>query len=235
MKLIFNYILSLRKSIIKIFGDPKISHLHELRKYEINMILKCCQNSSYILEIGGGTGFQAKYISSKGYSIETIDLQDSNYLKKRIYPITNYDGKKIPFKDNEFDLIFSSNVLEHIDNINEFEKEIFRVCSAKGKVIHILPSSTWRIWTSISHFIKYWSISNVHGVKSKNIYEEIKNFDKKYWVQHFKTTGWKVKKLVKNNLFYTGTLLLDDRLSIKIRFFLSKILGSSCNIFILGK
>ena len=34
MNLIFNSILSLRKSIIKIFGDPKISHLHELRKYD---------------------------------------------------------------------------------------------------------------------------------------------------------------------------------------------------------
>ena len=79
MNLIFNSILSLRKSIIKIFGDPKISHLHELRKYEINMILKYFKNSNYILEIGGGTGFQAKYISSKGYNIETIDLQDSNY------------------------------------------------------------------------------------------------------------------------------------------------------------
>ena len=42
-----------------------------------------------------------------------------------------YDGKKIPFKDKEFDYIICSHVLEHVDDVPAFVSEIFRV-AGKG-------------------------------------------------------------------------------------------------------
>lgn len=45
--------------------------------------------------------------------------------------IVYYDGKKFPFKDNEFDYVICSHVLEHIDDVPRFLSEIFRI-SNKG-------------------------------------------------------------------------------------------------------
>lgn len=42
-------------------------------------------------------------------------------------PIVFYDGKVFPFKDNEFDYVICSHVLEHVHDIPFFLSEIFRV------------------------------------------------------------------------------------------------------------
>ncbi len=46
-----------------------------------------------------------------------------NSDKKVVY----YDGNKFPFEDNSFDYVICSHVLEHIDNVELFLYEIFRV------------------------------------------------------------------------------------------------------------
>lgn len=43
--------------------------------------------------------------------------------KKVVY----YDGKKFPFEDGEFDYVICSHVLEHVDDVDLFLSEIFRV------------------------------------------------------------------------------------------------------------
>jgi len=45
-----------------------------------------------------------------------------------------YDGKKIPFEDNYFDAVFTSEVFEHVFNLPEILPEIARVMK-KGAVI----------------------------------------------------------------------------------------------------
>lgn len=44
-------------------------------------------------------------------------------------PVVYYDGKKFPFKDNEFDYVICSHVIEHIplDMLNTFIEELTRV------------------------------------------------------------------------------------------------------------
>ena len=50
-----------------------------------------------------------------------------------------YDGKKIPFPDEHFDSVFSSEVFEHIFNLEEILKEINRVMKASGKILITCP------------------------------------------------------------------------------------------------
>jgi SAM-dependent methyltransferase len=42
-------------------------------------------------------------------------------------PMVYYDGTHMPFKDNEFDYVICTHVLEHVDNLDEFLKELFRI------------------------------------------------------------------------------------------------------------
>jgi SAM-dependent methyltransferase len=50
-----------------------------------------------------------------------------------------YDGKKIPFLDEYFDAVFSSEVFEHIFNLDEILKEINRVMKISGKILVTCP------------------------------------------------------------------------------------------------
>ncbi|HWS73293.1 MAG TPA: class I SAM-dependent methyltransferase, partial [Thermoanaerobaculia bacterium] len=71
---------------------------------------------------------------------------------RTFYPVQHYDGIHIPFPDASFDFLFSSNVLEHVRALPELLAETKRVLRPEGVAIHIVPSATWRLWTSILRF-----------------------------------------------------------------------------------
>lgn len=50
-----------------------------------------------------------------------------------------YDGKKIPFANESFDSVFSSEVFEHIFNLEEIIPEINRVMKKGGKILITCP------------------------------------------------------------------------------------------------
>lgn len=127
--------------------------LQEVRTYELERVMSLIPTGSSILEIGAGAGWQAKIFADNDFRIESIDLTDNNYAKERIWPIQNYDGTHIPFPDSHFDVVFSSNVLEHIPNVGQFQAEIKRVLKPKGIAVHVLPSVNWRFWTNISFYL----------------------------------------------------------------------------------
>ena len=52
-----------------------------------------------------------------------------------------YDGKKIPFEDNYFDSIFSTEVFEHVFNLEEILIELNRVLKPGGKLLFTCPFS----------------------------------------------------------------------------------------------
>lgn len=132
-----------------------LEFLHLIRKAELEMVIKYLPKNAQILEIGGGTGIQAKELTKKGFKIISIDVPESNYKLEKVFPVKEYDGKNLPFPDNHFDFIFSSNVLEHIKNIDGLFVEFSRVLKKKGACLHIMPSGTWRFWTNITNYLEF--------------------------------------------------------------------------------
>ena len=90
-----------------------------------------------ILEIDAGAGWQARCLSEVGYSVEAIDIAQSEYYGARVWPVRQYDGAHIPFPDQYFDIVYSSNVLEHIPQLSEFQKEMQRVLRPNGFALHL--------------------------------------------------------------------------------------------------
>jgi len=54
---------------------------------------------------------------------EEFDKKNLNYTKIEV-------GKKLPFKDKEFDYVILSHVLEHVPDIIEFKLEIERIAKS---------------------------------------------------------------------------------------------------------
>ena len=90
----------------------------------VNKILKENQNWK-VLDIGCG------YTANENATVVS-DIQDlSNFYKdKQFVKITE---KKLPFKDNEFDFVITSHVIEHVDDFQFFISEIERI-SKKGYI-----------------------------------------------------------------------------------------------------
>ena len=60
-------------------------------------------------------------------------------------------------------------------------------------------------------------------------------FSRRVWSNNFKKNNFQIINLLQTNLFYTGNNLFGLKINLFNRIFLAKILGSSCNIFIVKK
>jgi SAM-dependent methyltransferase len=126
-----------------------------MRERELDGVVPFFPAGAAVLEIGAGAGWQAKALSALGFKVEAIDVPDSNYVETRVWPVQAYDGTHIPFEDARFDVVFSSNVLEHVKDLEGLEKEIHRTLKPGGTVIHVLPTPSWRAWTTLAHYPAY--------------------------------------------------------------------------------
>ncbi len=141
-----------------------LDQLDRIRIAEIDRIIPFLKSGAHILEVGAGTGRQAIELSKRGYKVTAIEIPDSNYLADRLYPITDYDGRHIPLPDASVDIVYSSNVLEHVPDLTQMHAEIRRVLKPGGYCIHIMPTHAWRFWTIVSSFPEavVYSFANFH-------------------------------------------------------------------------
>jgi SAM-dependent methyltransferase len=132
----------------------------DLRLAELESSLQLLETfgakSGDLLEIGAGTGWQAKALSKEGYHVEAIDLPAesgiSGHARAREWPITDYDGVHIPFGDATFDIIYSSNVLEHVTELDGLMRDMKRVLRKDGIALHLLPNPQWRVLSLIAYY-----------------------------------------------------------------------------------
>ena len=126
--------------------------LRSIREEELETVLRHLPPpGASILEIGGGTGFQARRLADRGYEVASIDVVPSEPDSTETFPVTGYDGREIPFADRSFDVIFSSNVLEHIEEPILIHRECRRVLKPGGYCVHVVPTAAWRFWTSAGY------------------------------------------------------------------------------------
>ena len=98
-----------------------------LRRTSINFVNKTLkENTNWkVVDIGCG------YSANKNASV-IADIQDlSNFYKDKNF--IKISGKKLPFKDKEFDFVIASHVIEHVEDFEFFVKELERI-STKGYI-----------------------------------------------------------------------------------------------------
>jgi ubiquinone/menaquinone biosynthesis C-methylase UbiE len=143
-----------------------LEHLDAIRVAEIDRVVPFFAPGARILEIGAGTGKQALELKRRGFDVTAIEIADSSYTAHRVFPIRDYDGRTIPLPDASIDVVFSSNVLEHVPDLGRMHSEIHRVLAPGGYCVHVLPTHTWRLWTTLTSYLEAisFSVSSVPGL-----------------------------------------------------------------------
>tara|TARA_Y100000816_G_scaffold211549_1_gene157177 strand:+ start:1113 stop:1769 length:657 start_codon:yes stop_codon:yes gene_type:complete len=94
-----------------------------------------------ILDLGCGTNKYKKYFIRSNEFIG-IDIKEGGRGMIDKEPDIFYDGKKIPFDNESFDVIICTEVLEHVENFNLVVKEIYRSLKKGGKAFITMPFIT---------------------------------------------------------------------------------------------
>jgi SAM-dependent methyltransferase len=123
---------------------------HKHKKREIDLIFSRCPERlfSSALELGAGDGFQATLLARFALKLVSTEL-DPAILKNTgtdsiEYKVCNARDVSEVFNKGEFDLVFSSNLLEHIADLNRTLKGIREVLKDGGITIHIMPNPFWK-------------------------------------------------------------------------------------------
>lgn len=103
-------------------------YVEKIRK--IDKLMSKYKNAK-ILDAGCGEGILVEKYRKKGFNITGLDL---NYTSKHV---KKGDITKMPFKDEEFDVVLCLDVLEHMNLLNQEKAitEISRVVKKNGIVI----------------------------------------------------------------------------------------------------
>ncbi len=136
-----------------------------------------------ILDVGCGEGFTLQKLKNRniGKKLEGVEyLERAIEIGKKIHPelkLKQGNIYELPYKDNEFDLVLCTEVLEHLEYPEKALKELRRV-SKKYCVISV-PNEPWFMlgnflrgknfsrWGNDIEHIQHWSTRGIRKLVGK--------------------------------------------------------------------
>ena len=171
-----------------------------------------------VLEAGCGFGILGIEVCDHCGSLKGIEISDrlkvaKSHLKssgKKNVSFVYGDATKMRFKDNSFDVVYCSQVLEHIPDCEKAVREIARV--SKKHILIDVPTPLWEVY----HFFRFWLWVITHPVyvvkrtfeKMRKENASIGGLAKKSWRDEHvnKWSGKKWKKVLEKE----GIQIIDD-------------------------
>jgi len=120
--------------------NPSISHpLFFIRKGLYNHISKFAPNfKGKLLDFGcGSKPYKELFVNVDEYIGVDYDSQGHSHQGEAIDFF--YDGEVLPFENDSFDSIFTSEVFEHVFSLNKILNELNRVLKDNGQILITCP------------------------------------------------------------------------------------------------
>jgi 2-polyprenyl-3-methyl-5-hydroxy-6-metoxy-1,4-benzoquinol methylase len=132
--------------------DTKEEYILYLRHlFAYYFVKKEILKGSLVLEVGFGEGYGTSLLAKSGFDIIGLDVNEETIKEaSQKYQTQNchfvwYDGKKIPFEAETFDVVVSFQVIEHLQDDVGFISEISRVLKKDGKFFLTTPNRLYRL------------------------------------------------------------------------------------------
>ncbi|WP_025386101.1 class I SAM-dependent methyltransferase [Legionella oakridgensis] len=128
------------------------TYINETR-VSLNLVKEYLSKELSILEIGAGLCFFSLFLKENGFAITALEPAAGGFelfdtLKRIVLsyyahlklPVFDITAEDLTMAHGQFDLIFSSNVVEHIPNFPMALDAMVNVLNPKGKMIHGCPN-----------------------------------------------------------------------------------------------
>jgi len=136
-------------------------------KYKALNIVKLAKHIRFdsVLEVGCGEGSILYWLSSWNFcdNLNGTDISESGIRILKSKNIANvreaflYDGYKIPYEDNHFDLVICSHVMEHVEYERTLLREIRRV--SRYQIFEVPIDFSFYVDRKVKHFLSYGHIN----------------------------------------------------------------------------
>lgn len=133
------------------------------------------------LDVGGGPGHFHAAFTAAGAAYHCLDIDHAELAASSLPSSRSVvgDGRRLPFADDAFDLVFSSNALEHVAEPWRMADEMVRV-ARPGGIVFLAYTAWYGLWggheTAPWHYLGgEWARARYrrrHGREPKNRYGE---------------------------------------------------------------
>ena len=145
------------------------------RELIIDLYKKYCK-PGLALDVGCGTGAISKALK-KFTKVISCDFSDESVRYSKIrnpdIEVIRGNAESLAFKSNMFDVLVSSDLLEHVENDNKAMKEFNRVLKKDGKLILTVPAFQF-LWSkddvSLGHHRRYTK-NQIRNLLERNNYK----------------------------------------------------------------
>lgn len=158
---------NVKKSYANQYDDSLVSWRTVGAKYKAQNILKLLKDIKFdsVLEVGCGEGSILFWLGEWGFSknLNGVEISESGVqiIKskkiKNLNEVRIFDGYKLPYPDNHFDLIICSHVMEHVEHERILLREIKRV--SKYQFFEVPIDFSFYVDRKLNHFLSYGHIN----------------------------------------------------------------------------
>ena len=167
----------------KRFSDLKGKLFNKLEMQQLEGVLHVLPSGQRILEVGCGTGrFMVRCLEA-GHEVHGMDLSpqmlEECVKKTSSFKQANYclaEGSKLPFKDSQFDFVYSIRTLNQVSSKSyalDMIREMIRVCCNNGTIL-VEFVNKWSVTLGRHRSVRL-SISNIKSVVKKYGDVEVKD------------------------------------------------------------
>ena len=183
---------------VKAFYERKYQHGRELPRSSKRFALDCVPHGPQmdILDVGCGSGLNSIVIASKGHRVRGVDISEKAIQQYRSH---GFDGEVgdletgLKFPDACFDLVFCSEVIEHMTSPNLLVAEIARVLKPGGQLILSTPNSAFWLYRLLG--LLGFTVSELQHPR------HFQFFSKRSLLRMLSAEGLRMRKVIGRNMY----------------------------------
>ncbi len=119
--------------------------------FAYDLLKKYKSSDKCALEIGFGSGYGSDYAAPFFKTLDCVEVDDEAVryaqatYKHPNLTFKQFNGARLPYADDTFDVVYSFQVIEHVPKDDEFLKEAKRVLRPNGVLIITTPNRLYRL------------------------------------------------------------------------------------------
>jgi len=106
-----------------------------------------------VLDMGCGIGYATRYLTKEGFEVVALDIDEISIMQCKFvsnllgieHPLVTASITNIPLKNEVFDSIICSEVLEHIPDVRQALSELNRVLKKGGRLVITVPGYAYLV------------------------------------------------------------------------------------------